>query len=610
MPEKTHPAYELLAPAKDADIAIAAIRCGADAVYMGAARFSARQAAGNSLDDIRRVVEFAHQYYAKVYIALNTLLYDDELPAAEKLIHELDAIGIDALIIQDPGLLELDLPPLPLIASTQMDNASPAKIKLLEAVGFSRAILARELSLEQIRRIREQTSIELEAFVHGALCVSASGRCWMSWALGRRSGNRGRCAQPCRRPYTLKDPSGKIPAHNRCLLSLKDLNLSARLGDLIDAGVTSFKIEGRLKDLPYVVNTVAFYRRQLDAVLQTRGLQKSSSGSVRFDFVPDPNKTFTRGFTEFNIDGRCEQAGSIDTPKSRGEYIGTVRACGRSSFTLDTAVELHNGDGLCFFDPQGDLTGTVVNRIEGPNIIPQKMDRIRPGMTIYRNYDHEFIRRRLRCPAQRRIQIALTLRDTPGGVSLHAKDEDGVEAAFELTVEKQPAEKPDMARQTIRTQLSKLGDTGFECTDIRIETNELCFFPHAVLNQLKRGLIEALIRQRERHRPRPIGGVRKNSFPYPEKHLTWRENVLNEKARSFYRRHGVETIEPAAEAGLEMQGKQVMTTKYCLREELGLCTRKSDNRPAGPLLLIDEEGREFLIHFQCGPCGMQITFHR
>lgn len=608
MSEKIHPAYELLAPAKDADVAIAAIRCGADAVYMGASRFSARQAAGNSLDDIRRAVEFAHPYWARVYIALNTLLYDDELPAAEKLIHELYQIGIDGLIIQDLGLLELDLPPIPLIASTQMNNATPEKVRFLEQVGFSRVILARELSLDQIREIRKDTSIELEAFIHGALCVSVSGQCWMSYALGGRSGNRGQCAQPCRRRYTLKDAGGRTLAQDRYLLSLKDLCLADRLADLIDAGVTSFKIEGRLKDLPYVVNTVAFYRQKLDEILRQKGLSKSSSGTVRHDFEPNPHKTFTRGFTEFNITGRCEQIGSVDTPKSLGEFIGAVKTRDKSSFTLDTTGDLHNADGICFFDAQNNLTGTVINRVDGPRIVPQKMDNIQPGTKIYRNYDHEFIRRLSKCPAQRNIPVTLTLRDTPAGILLHARDTDGIEAAYELAAEKQPAQKPDQARLAIQTQLAKLGKTVFECAEVKIETSDVWFFPLSVLNQLKRGLIDALLAAREQHRPRLPIAPRDNGAPYPQKHLTYTHNVLNEKDRAFYRRHGVETIEPAAESGLDLRGQLVMTTRYCLRNELGLCTPKSPNHSADPLLLVDEDGHEFAIEFHCGQCGMKITF--
>ena len=330
---------ELLAPAKNPDAACAALRCGADALYIGADRFGAREAAGNSLTDIRSVVESAHRQWARVYVTLNTLLTDDELPEVVELIGSLYDLDIDGLIIQDPALLTLDLPPVPLIASTQMNNATPDKVRFLEDVGFSRVILARELSLDQIRDIRAHTSVELEAFVHGALCVGASGQCYMSHALGGRSGNRGRCAQPCRRPYRLESPDGTSVAGKRYLLSLKDLNLSDRLEQLLDAGITSFKIEGRLKDVPYVANVTAHYRHLLDDLLPRKNCRAASSGSVEFNFTPDPDRTFNRGYTRYGIDGPGSNMGSIQTPKSLGRMIGIVRRIGPSWFELDRDVD-------------------------------------------------------------------------------------------------------------------------------------------------------------------------------------------------------------------------------------------------------------------------------
>lgn len=596
---------ELLAPAKDGPTAQAAILCGADAVYLGAPRFSAREAAGNSVSDIQQVAAFAHQYYAKVYVALNTLLRDEELPAAEKMIRQLHEAGIDGLIVQDVGLLELDLPPVPLIASTQMHNATVEKVQFLEQVGFSRVILARELTLDQIREIRSQTQIEMECFIHGALCVGASGQCYLSYVLGGRSGNRGQCAQPCRRLYSLKDQAGAEIVKDRHLLSLKDLCLADHLEELIDAGVTSFKIEGRLKDLPYVANTVGFYRRRLDAILTTRGLRRSSSGAVRLAFEPNLERTFNRGFTDYGFTGHNGPMASMDTPKSIGEFIGTVVRIEKSCFVLDGNRELHNADGLCFFDSQRNLDGTVVNCVEGHRVYPQKMQGIRAGLEIYRNFDYAFSRTLAGRAAERKIGLTISLREAGDGLTLSATDEDGNQA--EVTIhERQPAEKKEAAEQTIRAQLAKLGNTIFECSDLQLQTQDMYFLPVSRLNAAKRELVERLLQAREANRPRPTGGVQRNDVRYPQGHLTYLGNALNARARAFYRRHRVETIEPAAESGIDLSGKVVMTTKYCLRRELGLCTGRSGKAPAEPLILEDEDGRRYSVRFQCGDCGMDI----
>jgi collagenase-like PrtC family protease len=600
---------ELLAPAKDAPTARAAIACGADAVYLGADRFGAREAAGNAISTIQEITHFAHRYYAKVYVTLNTLLHDHELATAERMIHQLYEIGVDALIIQDVGLLELDLPPLPLIASTQMHNATAEKVKFWEEVGFSRVILARELTLEQIRHIRNQTRIELECFVHGALCVGASGQCYMSHALGGRSGNRGQCAQPCRRLYRLKDQRGKLLAKDRHLLSLKDLNLADHLETLIDAGITSFKIEGRLKDASYVANTVAFYRQKLDSLLPRKGLRHSSSGTVRLGFEPSLEKTFNRGFTDYGLTGKASSIASLDTPKSIGEYIGTVARVEASSFILEGDHDLRSADGICFFDRRRTLDGTVVNRVEDQRIYPQKVHGIYAGQEIYRNFDYAFSRRLAGRMAERKVRLSMLLAESPQGLSLTGTDEDGNRATVEIAGEKQPAQKREAARQTILTQLAKLGDTIFECSGVQMRTDDVYFLPVSRLNAAKRTLVEQLLEVRQAHRPRPAGSVRKNTVSYPEKHLTYLGNVLNEKAQAFYRRHGVESIAPAAESGLDLSGQAVMTTKYCLRKELGLC-RRNGSEPVEPLLLEDEEGHRFELRFRCGSCGMEVFLGR
>ena len=599
---------ELLAPAKDGPTARAAVQCGADAIYVGAERFSAREAAGNAMPVIQQVTDFAHQYYARVYVALNTLLYDDELPVAEKMIHQLYKIGVDGLIIQDVGLLELDLPPLPLIASTQMHNATLEKVKFWQDVGFSRVILARELTLEQIRHIRSRTSIELECFIHGALCVSASGQCYMSYALGGRSGNRGQCAQPCRRLYSLKDSRGKTIVKDRYLLSLKDLDRSDYLEELIDAGISSFKIEGRLKDVPYVVNTVSFYRRRLDSILSKKNLRRSSSGSVRLDFQPNPEKTFNRGFTDYGLTGHTSGLASMDTPKSIGEYVGVVRSVEKSCFVLDGGQDLHNADGICFFDRQRNLCGTVVNCVRGRRIYPQKMHGIRVGQKIYRNYDYVFSRKLTGRAAQRKIHLSMLLQETPQGLVLSGTDEDGNQAALEIVGGKQPALKKQAARQTIFAQLTRLGNTIFECSDVRLQTQDVYFLPVSRLNAAKRELVQRLLQVREANRSRLTMTISRNTTPYPEKHLTCMGNVLNVKAGAFYRRHGVQVIEPAAESGLDMSGRLVMTTKYCLRRQLKLCPGPSSKSSAEPLILQDEDDRQYQLHFLCGPCGMEIFF--
>ncbi|HOU15331.1 MAG TPA: U32 family peptidase [Anaerolineae bacterium] len=601
---------ELLAPAQNLECGLAAIDAGADAVYIGAARFGARAKAGNSLADIEALAQHAHTYWARVYVTLNTLLYDDELPQAVRLAHQLYDIGVDALIIQDVGLLEGDLPPLPLIASTQMHNHTPERVAFLEAVGFRRVILARELSLAQIAAIRQATTIELETFVHGALCVSYSGQCLMSYAIGGRSGNRGECAQPCRRVYSLVDRNGAMIVKDRHLLSLRDLNLSAHLGELLDAGVTSFKIEGRLKDKTYVVNVVSAYRRALDQVLAARGLAKSSSGRSTVDFAPDLNKTFNRGYTTYFLHGRGEPPGSIDTPKMVGEWVGEVASVDRRSFRLaQSAVALHNGDGLCFFDAEGVLQGTVVNAVNGLTITPNSLEHIRKGTRIYRNHDHAYLHRLEKSQPARTIAVQFMLEESPEGFTLIAVDEDGNRASATLATGKVHAEKPELAQATVEKQLRKTGGTAFECAGVAIHWRTAYFLPVAVLNELRRAALDTLLDVRAQNRPRLTGEVLKNDVPYPEKQLTYLGNVLNRQAEAFYRRHGVTEIEPAAESGLDMRGRRVMRTRYCLLHQLGYCRReKGVPSLAEPLSLVDEDGHKYPLRFDCANCEMEVFY--
>ncbi|MBE0697292.1 MAG: U32 family peptidase [Anaerolineaceae bacterium] len=600
---------ELLAPAKDLESGMAAINCGADAVYIGAARFGARESAGNQLEDIASLVRYAHKYWAKVYVTVNTLLHDDELPQAERLINQLYDLGADALIIQDPGILEMELPPIPLFASTQMHNHTPERVAFLEKVGIRRAILARELSLEQIKDIRAKTSIELETFVHGALCVSYSGQCYLSYALGGRSGNRGQCEQHCRRAYRLVDANGRVLEEERYLLSLRDLNLSEHLDELLDAGVRSFKIEGRLKDKTYVMNVVAYYRKKLDVLLEERQLRASASGKVAFDFTPDPRKTFNRGYTTYFLQGRKKPVGSIDTPKATGEPLGRVTRIGHTTFILDGKTEIHRGDGLCYFNPQRELVGTAVNDVQGQMITPERMPGLTMGTLVFRNHDHAFFSAIEKSKSERKIAIRFRLAASLKGLAIFVQDEDGNEAMHTLEIEKIPAEKPEQALETIEKQLRKLGGTEYECTFVRIDLPEAYFIPMAVLNALRRSVLEELTRLREENYPRIEGGAVINTSPFPTQELGFQGNVLNQKAEAFYRRHGVRKIEPAAESGLDMHGRKVMTTRHCIKHQLGWCPKENpDLRLAEPLALVDEQNNVFQLRFRCKECEMEVYY--
>ncbi len=598
---------ELLAPARDLSVGLAAINCGADAVYIGAERFGAREAAGNPIADIEQLVQYAHKFWAKVYVTLNTILFDAELPAAQQMIHRLYQIGVDGLIIQDVGLLELDLPPIPLIASTQMHNNTVQRIKFWEEVGFQRVILARELSLEQIKEIRFQTRIELEVFIHGALCVCYSGQCYLSYALGKRSGNRGQCAQPCRQKYSLIDNQGKSVAGDGYWLSLKDLNQSDHLAALIGAGVTSFKIEGRLKNREYVVNIVSFYRRLLDQLLPQWQLKKSSSGQSEIHFDPDPAKSFNRGFTSYFLMGRDPHMASPHTPKSIGEPLGPVTRVANNYFELQTSRQLHNGDGLCFFNRQQELQGTLVNRVEDGRIYPAKMQGIVPGVLVYRNHDQWFDRQLKRDDCRRKIGVELVLEERANGLVLLAIDEDGNRAEAQLQGARNLAENREEAMRRLKKQLCRLGDTDFYCLNIRVELTHDYFFPPAVLNALRREAIQQLAAVRLAQRPRRQAPLLKNDAPFPVAALDFRGNVLNQCAAAFYRRHGVTRIMPAAEAGSDITGQPLMTTKYCLRQKLNLCPRVDSSASRDvQLYLRNEKGQKLRLEFDCENCQMEI----
>jgi putative protease len=605
---------ELLAPAKDLECGQAAVDCGADAVYVGAPRFGAREAAGNTIADIEKLATYAHRVWARVYATVNTLLRDDELAEAERLCWQLQEAGVDGLIIQDVGLLECDLPPLPLIASTQMHNQSAERVAFWEKVGFSRAILARELDLDQIRAIRAATSIELEAFIHGALCVSMSGQCSLSYALGGRSGNRGQCAQPCRRLYCLQDAAGATLVPDKHLLSLRDLNLSAGLRELVEAGITSFKIEGRLKNKAYVMNIVGHYRRKLDALLAELGGRRASSGQTTLGFEPDPDKTFNRGYTAYFLHGRGAAVASPDSPKHVGEPVGRVVDVRRDGFVLEAAAPLHSGDGISFFGRDQELHGTVVNQINGAAVFPEKLGGIERGLRVFRNHDHAFVSQVVRSQNQRRIEVDLRLSESATGFRLQAIDEDGVAAGAEIDCAPVLADKPDQARLVLERQLAKLGSSEFCASRVDLDLPRMPHVLLATLNGLRRDLVEELRQQRARLRPVRVVAHAPNQAPFPEQELSFLGNVLNQKAAAFYRRHGVGRIEPAAEGGLDMHGRKVMTTRMCIKYEMGLCPRKpgqpSRACPAEPWFLIDDEGRRLRLDFRCGErdCVMEIVF--
>lgn len=601
---------ELLAPAKDLETGIAAIDCGADAVYIGASQFGAREAAGNTLADIERLAAHAHRYWARVYAAVNTLLRDAEVEAAVELCHGLHAAGVDGLIIQDVGLLECELPPLPLIASTQMHNHTPERVAFLEKVGFSRAILARELDLEQIREIRAATSIELEAFVHGALCVSMSGQCTLSYALGGRSGNRGQCAQPCRRSYRLVDQSGRAIAPERHWLSLRDLNLTTEVGHLLEAGVTSFKIEGRLKNKAYVMNTVGHYRQVLDRHLADTGLRKASSGGINLGFEPNPDKTFNRGYTTYFVRGRGEDVASPDSPKHVGEPIGKVAALGRDSFVLDRSTPLRSGDGITFYGGELDLEGSFVNRVQGRTVFPQTLGHLAPGTRVFRNHDHAFAAQVAKSQPTRKIAVDLRLAETTDGLVLTGTDEDGVRAQATLGCEKVTADKPEQASHVTTEHLAKLGETEFVARKISFDWLRPLHLAASAVNALRREFAAELAKARASARPLARRRVPAGDARLPTARLSFLGNVLNSKAESFYRRHGVTAIEPAAESGLDLEGRTLMTCRYCLKYQRGLCPREHGPKvpPAEPWYLVDDQGRRLQLQFNCRErnCTMQL----
>ena len=611
-----HNRLELLAPAKNADYGIEAIRHGADAVYIGGPAFGARATAGNSVEDIARLCTYAHQYHAQVFVALNTILMDDELSAAEKLIWQLYEAGVDALIVQDMGVLQLNLPPIALHASTQMDNRSPEKVAFLEQVGFSQVVLARELGLSQIRDVAAHTNMQLEFFIHGALCVAYSGLCNLSHSFSNRSANRGECSQMCRLPGNLKTRQGDVLAQNEHLLSLKDNNQTDNLDALIDAGIRSFKIEGRLKDLSYVKNVTAHYRQKLDEIIARRPEFKASShGRCEHSFIPDPEKTFNRGSTDYFVNERSQGIKDFRSPKYIGEEVGKVIGIGKDFIQVSSSHEFNNGDGLAFFPAnfatakQSDdkLQGLRVNRAEGLKLHVLQVPRdLNVGMTLYRNHNQAFEAQLAKESSKRIIGVDLRLSDTDDGLALTLTDIYGLSATVNLAVDKTPATDIDKTLQNTRTQLSKLGSTDFVARSISIDTAQAWFLPASVLNGLRREGVAALEAARVKGYVRPLPWKHNQNAVYPVKHLSYLGNVANEKAKNFYQRHGVIEIQDTYEKNGVTEDVPLMVTKHCLRFNFNLCPKEVPGIKADPMVL--EIGNDVLkLVFDCQKCEMMVV---
>ena len=585
---------ELLAPAKNLACGIAAIDHGADAVYIGAPKFGARAAVGNSIDDIRQLCEYAHQFDAKIYVTLNTIVYDDELEQVRGLIDELAAIGVDAVLVQDMGLLQfMDGKPFEIHASTQTDNRTADKVRWLKQLGFSRAVLARELSAEEIAEIhREVPDIELEVFVHGALCVSYSGICYASQHCFQRSANRGECAQFCRMRFSLVDAEGTEVEHERNLLSLKDMNQSDNLEKLIEAGAVSFKIEGRLKDVAYVKNVTAAYSERLNAYIRKHPEEycRASKGRCEYTFTPNLNRTFNRGYTTYFVNGRQPDIASFDTSKAVGEFVGRVKEIRNDSFNVAGTASFANGDGLCFLNSDRQFEGFRANRVAGNRIFPFKMPAgLRPGMALYRNNDQEFERILSKPSATRKIAITVALRSVDDGFELSAN---GVTVHFDA--EHQLAQKSP--RENIVRQLSKLGDTIYECAEVVVPDDFNFFIPNSQLSDMRRQLIDAMGQAKREVKQARVG---KNPGV---KELSYQNNISNHQSAAFYGTNELSAYELKGGDG------PIMQCRHCLRYSLGYCVKRGGKRPTWrePLSLVLGDGRRFRLEFDCQHCQMNV----
>lgn len=598
---------ELLAPAKNLECGIEAINHGADAVYIGAPRFGARVAAGNSLADIEALVQYAHLYNVRIYVTVNTILRDDELKETEAMIWDLYRVGVDALIVQDMGLTQLNLPPIPLHASTQMDNRTVEKVRFLADAGFRQVVLARELSVNEISRIHAACpDTLLEVFIHGALCVSYSGQCYVSEACFGRSANRGECAQFCRLQFDMTDADGKVIEKGKHLLSLKDMNQSDNLEELLDAGASSLKIEGRLKDVSYVKNVTAYYRQKLDALFKRRKeYVRASSGSVKLAFRPQLDKSFSRGFTDYFAHGRNPGIFSFNTPKSLGEEVGTVKEIRGNYLTVAGVKAFSNGDGLCFLDAQGRLQGFRVNRVENNKLFPQEMPRIKPKTVLYRNFDQEFDRIMQKKSAERKLAVDVSLAENNFGFTLTICDEDGNSVSMALSKNKELARTPQ--HDNLINQLGKLGNTPFVPRNIEVDLSENRFIPSSELAELRRATVEKLLALRRINYHRELWRMPETEHPYPQKELTYLGNVMNKESAAFYQKHGVERIAPAFEVE-HPEGAALMFCKHCLRYSMGWCPvhHKVKSPYREPYYLVSGDGKKFRLQFDCKNCQMKV----
>ena len=620
---------ELLSPARDVGIAREAILHGADAIYIGGPSFGARHNACNEVSEIAELVKFARRYHARVFTTINTILHDDELEPARKLIHQLYDAGVDALIVQDLGVLELDIPPIELHASTQTDIRTLARAKFLDQAGFSQLVLARELNLQEISAIAAETDAAIEFFIHGALCVAFSGQCNISHAQTGRSANRGDCSQACRLPYTLKDDQGRVVAFEKHLLSMKDNNQSANLRALVEAGVRSFKIEGRYKDMGYVKNITAYYRQLLDEILEDRtDLARASSGRTAHFFVPDPDKTFHRGSTDYFVTDRKVDIGAFDSPTFTGLPVGQVEKVGKRDFIAVTEEPLSNGDGLNvlvkrevvgFRANVAELKGEFEEdgqkryryRVE-PNEMPEGLFRLRPNHPLSRNLDHNWQQALLKTSAERRIGVRWQAELREQRLQLTVTSEEGVSVSVALDGPFGAANKPEQALDGLRDLLTQLGTTEYHALDVSLDAPQAFFVPNSQLKALRREAIEQLTAARVAAHPR--GSRKAESCPppvYPESHLSFLYNVYNQKARDFYHRHGVQLIDAAYEAHEEPGEVPVMITKHCLRFSFNLCPKQAKGvtgvrTKVAPMQLV--HGDEVLtLKFDCKPCEMHVV---
>ncbi|MGZ0722438.1 peptidase U32 family protein [Kluyvera cryocrescens] len=616
-PQNAH--LELLSPARDTAIAREAILHGADAVYIGGPGFGARHNASNSLQDIADLVPFAHRYGAKIFITLNTILHDDELEPAQQLITRLYETGVDALIVQDMGILQLDIPPIELHASTQCDIRSVEKAKFLSDVGFSQIVLARELNLSQIKAIHDATDATIEFFIHGALCVAYSGQCNISHAQTGRSANRGDCSQACRLPYTLKDDQGRVVAFEKHLLSMKDNDQTANLGALIDAGVRSFKIEGRYKDMSYVKNITAHYRQMLDSLIEARGgFTRSSAGRTEHFFVPSTDKTFHRGSTDYFVNERQMNIGAFDSPKFVGLPVGEVLKVNKDTLEVEVTEPLANGDGLNVLIKR-EVVGFRANTVEKigenryrvkPNEMPADLYKVRPNQVLNRNLDHNWQQALLKTSSERRVAVDITLSGWREQLILTLTSEEGICVTHTLDGEFAAANNSEKALQQLQDGVSKLGQTIYYARDVDVMLPEALFVPNSLLNQLRREAVEMLDQARLAAYTRGERKAVSNPPPvYPDSHLSFLANVYNHKAREFYHRYGVQLIDAAYEAHEEKGDVPVMITKHCLRFAFNLCPKQAKGSikswKATPMQLIN--GDEVLtLKFDCRPCEMHV----